>query len=51
MLKRVAARMCHLKHRRKFPDLPVPDGKIFYQFVTRLPAIGSVLDSRRTGTG
>lgn len=51
MLKRVAARVCHLKFRRKFPDSPVPHGKAVYKLVKRLPARGSVLGSRRTGTG
>jgi hypothetical protein len=37
MLKRVAARMSHLKFRRKFPDSPVPYGKTIYKEVKRLP--------------
>jgi len=51
MLKRVAARMCHLKFRRKFPNSPVPHGKRVYRLVMRLRARGSVLGGRRTGTG
>jgi len=51
MLKRVAARMCHFKFRRKFPNSPVPHGKTVYKLVKRLRARGFVLGCRRTGTG